>query len=93
MADQPVPRRLSVSVQRDADVARLRISDTGAGISPEKLPHVFEPFFSGKPQGTGLGLAIAKHVLDAHGGRLALEPGAPRGTVATVELSAKETGR
>jgi signal transduction histidine kinase len=63
----------------------ITVSDRGTGISPEHLPHVFEPFFtSGKPRGTGLGLAICRNILDAHGGDIALDSEVGRGT--TVRL-------
>jgi signal transduction histidine kinase len=90
MSDQTAPRRLSVAVERQDGVARLRVTDTGAGIAPDVLLRVFEPFFTAKPHGTGLGLAIAKHLIQAHGGRIAVGPAPLRGTVATVELPAAE---
>jgi len=50
------------------------VSDSGAGIEPEHLPHVFERFFKTDPgrsqPGTGLGLAIARHIVEAHGGEI-----------------------
>ena len=59
------------------------VSDTGIGIAPEQLPHVFERFYRGDParrqaDGAGLGLAIARWIADAHGARIdiASEPGA-----------------
>jgi two-component system phosphate regulon sensor histidine kinase PhoR len=48
------------------------IADTGQGIEPEHLPHIFERFFKTDPArsqpGNGLGLSIARHIVDAHGG-------------------------
>jgi len=66
--------------------ARIRIRDDGAGIGPEVMPRVGEPFFSTKPGGTGLGLAIAKRVATAHGGELTIESVAGSGTLITIVL-------
>jgi two-component system sensor histidine kinase HydH len=52
---------------------RLRIEDTGSGISPEALTRAFQPFFTTKPAGTGLGLPLAKKLLEATGARLSVE--------------------
>jgi signal transduction histidine kinase len=76
--------RLSVEVaRRDGDVA-LAISDTGPGIPRERLPRVFEPFYSGKPNGSGLGLTIAERIVAAHGGRIAIDSEPGRGTRVTL---------
>jgi two-component system sensor histidine kinase BaeS len=54
----------------------VRISDTGDGISPDDLPHIFDQFFRGEKSrnretgGAGLGLAIAKRIIEAHHGRI-----------------------
>lgn len=66
----------SVTVEADgtAHEVRVAVRDTGPGISPEDLDHIFEPFYRGKAQkgipGTGLGLPIAKRIAEAHGGRI-----------------------
>ncbi|MBV9773263.1 MAG: PAS domain S-box protein [Gemmatimonadetes bacterium] len=51
-----------------SQLARLRVSDTGPGVPPEDVDHVFDPFFTARPGGTGLGLAMVQRAVDAHGG-------------------------
>ncbi|MEG0751154.1 MAG: ATP-binding protein [Oscillospiraceae bacterium] len=67
---------------------RITVSDSGSGISPEALPHIFEPFFSTKDasKGTGLGLAIVEEVVKHHGGTITVESCVGSGTVVTVLL-------
>jgi signal transduction histidine kinase len=81
-------RRLSLTVAAENGTVSMRVSDTGAGVAAEALPHLFEPFYSGKASGTGLGLAIAKRTIDAHGGRIAADRRAGSGLVVTMELPA-----
>ncbi|KAB2894186.1 MAG: PAS domain-containing protein [Kofleriaceae bacterium] len=66
--------------------ARLAVSDTGVGIAPEHLPHVFEPYFTTKTmdRGTGLGLAAVLGTTRQHGGAVHIESVVGRGT--TVEM-------
>lgn len=66
----------------------VTFTDTGVGIPAPNLPHVFEPFFSTKPNGLGLGLAVSLTIVEAHGGRIAVasEPG--RGASCRVEIPA-----
>jgi signal transduction histidine kinase len=76
--------RLSLEVaRRNGDVV-LAISDTGPGISRERLARVFEPFYSGKPNGSGLGLTIAERIVAAHGGRIEIDSEPGRGTRVTL---------
>ena len=73
---------------------RLRVGDTGFGISIGLRPRVFEPFVTqGKAHGTGLGLAVAKEIVKGHGGRLSFETrtaeesvGQEPGTTFTIDL-------
>jgi signal transduction histidine kinase len=72
--------------------ARLSIRDTGRGIAPALLPHVFERFRQGSAadagrQGLGLGLTIARAIVELHGGTIAIEsPGLNQGTTCTIDL-------
>ncbi len=67
----------------------LRIADTGAGIAPQHLDRVFDPYFSTKPAGSGLGLAAARSILVAHGGWIEIESALEAGTIATLWLPAR----
>ena len=79
-------RRLTFALDSENGTVAMRISDTGPGVSPDALPRLFEPFYSGKPNGTGLGLAIAKRTIDAHGGRIAADQPPGSGLAFTIEL-------
>lgn len=66
----------------------LSVSDTGTGISPAEVKHIFEPFYTKKPlgQGTGLGLFISKNIVMDHGGEIIVESQPGEGTTMTVIL-------
>ena len=63
----------------------VAVADTGAGIDPGTLNHVFDAFFTTKTQGMGMGLAICKSIVEAHGGSIGVEPNA--GCGATVQFT------
>jgi signal transduction histidine kinase/signal recognition particle receptor subunit beta len=71
---------------------QLRVSDSGAGISEQDLPHVFDAFWqgddanAGKHHGIGLGLTIAQRVMENHGGSIAINPGADGGTEVVMSI-------
>lgn len=67
----------------------FRVQDTGKGISPEVLPHIFEQGFSGSGS-SGLGLTICREVVDAHGGKIWVEKTGPDGTVFAFTILKEE---
>jgi two-component system, NtrC family, sensor histidine kinase HydH len=66
--------------------AELRVADTGSGVSAEVRPHLFEPFYTTRPEGTGLGLALCREIVRQHGGDIELEAGDSHGAVFHVWL-------
>ena len=62
--------QVSLDAARSGAFVRINIANSGQPVPNSDLPHIFEPFYSTKPNGTGLGLAIARRVAQAHGGDL-----------------------
>jgi signal transduction histidine kinase/ActR/RegA family two-component response regulator len=98
----PEGGRVEVSIERSNAFLEIRVIDTGRGISPDFLPHVFERFRQAddattqRQTGLGLGLAIVRQLVELHGGTVhAASEGAGRGATFTVRLpiSAGETER
>jgi signal transduction histidine kinase len=94
----PAGGRIDVMLHATATGAELIIADTGMGIDPNFLPHVFEPFRQGTPSGSdptrglGLGLAIVRHLVELHGGEVqAHSEGVGRGARFRVTLPAAAT--
>jgi len=79
-----------VEVSRTEDEALVTVRDTGPGISPQDIKHIFEPFYRAKAQkgipGTGLGLPIAKRIAEAHGGRIDVHTAPGQGSAFRVFL-------
>jgi two-component system NtrC family sensor kinase len=80
--------QLSVRLRGTADEVEIDVADTGAGIPPEVLPQIFEPFFSTKEaeNGVGLGLSVVYGIVQRHGGRIDVESQVGQGTVFHVRL-------
>jgi len=77
---------LTVGTWREAGQVRLRVTDTGKGMSEEQLKQVFAPFFTTKPSGTGLGLALVQQIISEHGGHVECESQPGQGSTFTIFL-------
>jgi signal transduction histidine kinase len=64
----------------------IGVRDSGPGLDPAALEHLFDAFFTTKPQGLGIGLAISRSIVEAHGGRLWATANAPQGAVIQFAL-------
>jgi two-component system heavy metal sensor histidine kinase CusS len=90
----PAAGTVTVSCASDDGFARVRVADTGCGIPPEHLPHVFDRFYrversrtnSSGSGGTGLGLAIVRSIASLHGGSAEIDSHPSRGTRVTLSF-------
>jgi signal transduction histidine kinase len=82
--------RVDISVRRDADRAVLEVRDTGAGISADELPRIWDRLFRGDrsrtERGLGLGLSLVKAIVEAHGGSVSVTSEMGSGSTFTVSL-------
>jgi len=84
--------RIEVSTGLEGEGLYLRVQDTGMGITPDDLPHLFERFYRGERagqsqiSGSGLGLSIVKEIVDLHGGEIQVESEVGKGSAFTVRL-------
>ena len=77
---------LIITTSHDNSEIIIHISDNGKGISPETLPHIFEPFYTTKHKGTGLGMTISKRIIEQHKGRILIVSKVNEGTEVTIIL-------
>jgi signal transduction histidine kinase len=73
--------------KRQKDVA-IEVSDTGSGIEADKLEHIFDAYYSSRPQGSGLGLPTAKKIIEAHNGSITVNSEPGKGTSFIMRLPA-----
>jgi C4-dicarboxylate-specific signal transduction histidine kinase len=69
-------KRIAVTLREEDDGARIEVADSGPGVAAERQERIFEPFYSDKPSGMGIGLSLSHTIIESHGGRLGVEPGA-----------------
>jgi two-component system sensor kinase FixL len=88
-------RRLDIATVANADgTVQVSVSDSGAGLAPEVAAHLFQPFVTTKRKGMGLGLSICRTIVEAHGGKIWVEPRPGGGTIFhfTLRTAAEEAG-
>lgn len=89
----PSGGHVTVSVRADAEAVRFSVADTGPGIAPQQVPHLFDRYWQANTadrRGVGLGLSIVKGIADAHGGRVQVQTAEGAGTTFTLVLPAAE---
>lgn len=90
----PAGGRVTLRVGHSGEKIHVQVADTGSGIGPNDLPHVFERFYRGdkgrsrRGEGAGLGLAIARQLVTAHGGQITVASQLGEGTTFTIALPA-----
>ena len=88
----PAGGKVTVSADVGPAVATVSVADTGEGVPPEAVPHIFERFYRVDPSrsrstgGAGLGLTIAKQLVEAHGGSIQVQSAVGEGTTITFDL-------
>jgi PAS domain S-box-containing protein len=81
-------RRLSVRTRLSPEgLVEIAVVDSGHGIAPDKLPRLFEPFYTTKPNGMGMGLSISRTIIEAHRGKISAENNAAGGATFRVTLT------
>jgi signal transduction histidine kinase len=92
----PSGGEVALSLRKDDSHAEIAVSDTGPGIPPDILPHIFERFYRGNHRsmmgGTGLGLAIADRIARSHGGSIDVQSKENKGSTFTVNLPLSADG-
>ena len=85
--------KLTITARQESDAVRIRVHDTGPGISPEMRPTLFEPFHSTTTSGMGIGLTLCRSIVEAHGGRIEAPPNVVGGVIEfTLPLDGNGTG-
>ncbi len=85
--------KVKITGRIEDNAIRISVGDNGAGIDPEDLKQIFEPFFTRKSRGTGLGLTICRELVQLHDGTIEVESEPGSGTTVSVTLPLERTER
>ncbi len=88
VADRPGPRWVTVVTEETVSSVRIKVADNGAGVAPEVVQRIFDPFYTTRPvgKGKGLGLTIANAIVNEHRGTLWVESSPAKGATFCVDL-------
>ncbi|MBS0639557.1 MAG: PAS domain S-box protein [Proteobacteria bacterium] len=92
MQDVSAPR-LSVRAQRDGDMIRVSVVDTGPGLPEDVRARLFQPFVTTKATGMGVGLSVCRTIIEAHGGEIGAEDASGGGTVFRFTVPAADASQ
>lgn len=79
-----------IDTNLEGDWVKIRVSDTGSGIAPDRLERIFDPFYTTKLEGNGLGLAFVHSIIDQHWGYVEVKSDPGRGTIFSIKLPIRE---
>ncbi len=79
-------KQFSYEAEPPQEMIKIHFQDTGKGIKPENLKHIFDFYFSTKKDGTGIGLSIAQQIVEEHGGFIKVESEYKKGTTVFIYL-------
>ena len=85
----PKGGRLTIQSKRSTNECEIAFSDTGTGMADSMLQKIWSPLYTTKAKGMGFGLPICKRIVEAHGGKIAVETAAAKGTTFTVSIPIK----
>jgi len=94
--DVPIPiphsalRNRQSAIRTPHSAVRIRVSDSGCGISKENIGKIFEPLFTTRARGIGLGLAVSRNLVEANGGSISVQSQEGQGSIFTVVLPSRE---
>ena len=88
----PAGGTLSLRTSDGGDTARIEVSDTGKGLTPEECSRLFTPYYTTNLQGTGLGLAIVQSVISDHHGTISVSSEEGRGATFRIDLPKRQAG-
>lgn len=78
--------RITLEARRHKKEVRISVRDSGGGISPRDLPHIFDPFFGDKKEGLGIGLYLSRKIIEAHGGSIHVRSSPGNGAEFVIEV-------